>query len=482
MGQPKSKVLSSFVWSFLEQGGANVISLFVQLILARLLDPAAFGVMAILLILVSVASTITQSGFGAALIQKQDSSERSFTTAWWISFLFASILYGVIFVTAPFVSELYEMPDLVAYLRVIALILFFDAFNGIQRSFLQKEMEFKALFKSSTVAILISGIAGVGSAFLGWGVWALVIQSMVQAIVSCFLMLIQVSWRPSFCFDRDDARGLFSYGWKICATGVLNTLYTGVSELILGKVCSAADLGLYSQGRKWPGAAVSIITNSLQNVLFPAFSELSTDLEMLRKAIDKALTVGCYLVVPFTLFLAVAAEPIVSLLLTEKWIECVPVFQLVCIQNVGLIMGLVNLRSYMALGHADLYLKLQIVKVSTGIVIICGIAVVFHDIVWVAAASCVHGLFCTAVDITPARNVHGLGAFTQLRRVLPLVVLALGSSVVSYCVSALPFGDVLTVVCQAVVFFLIYFSFSALFKVPGFTECVDVVTELIKRK
>lgn len=482
MGQPKNKVLTSFIWSFLEQGGTSIISLLVQLVLARILDPEAFGVMAILLVLISIASTITQSGFGTALIQKQDATARSFTTALWLSLGFAAALYAIIFISAPAISSLYAMPDLAAYLRVMSLILFFDAFNGIQRSFLQKELNFKALFKSNTVSVLVSGVIGVGAAFAGFGVWALVFQSMSQALVVCALMLVQVEWRPSFSFEARDARDLFSYGWKICVTGILNTLYTGLSELILGKVCSAAELGLYSQGRKWPGAAISVITNSLQNVLFPAFAKLASDADALRDAIKKSLTVGCYVVIPAALFLASAAGPIVGLLLTEKWIACVPVFQLVCIQNLGLILGLVNLRSYMALGHAGLYLKLQIIKISTGIAFICGIAIVFHDIVWVALAACVHGLFCTAVDMTPAKRIHGLGAFAQLRAIAPLSAVSVAAAGASLAVGLLSVPDLPLVLMQLVAFVAVYLGISAVFKISGFSECRSVVASLLHRK
>lgn len=481
MVRTKNRLLSSFFWSFLEQGGTRIVSLILQIVLARILMPEAFGVMAILLVLIEVANTIVQSGFGAALIQRQEATDRSFTTAFWLSLCFAAVLYSIVFFAAPALAAFYGMADLSIYLRVLALILFVEAFNSIQRSYLQKEMHFRALFNSNIAASIGSGVVGVTLALLGFGVWALVAQALSQALLACFVMLIQVPWRPSFHFETTEARALFSYGWKICVTGILNTLYLGLSELILGKVCSPADLGVYSQGRKWPNAAISMVSNALQNVFFPAFAEIQSDKEALRGAIQKAVVVGSYLIMPTALFVAVAAEPLVALLLTEKWLACVLVFQLVCVQNLGLMLGIVNLRAYMALGHSGLYLKLQLIKVLSGLVIISGIAILLHNIYWVALAACVHGLLCVFIDLAPAKRMHGLGSLSQIRSVMPTLFVALLAAGLALVPLAFDISYALQLLLQIAIYVGVYLACSRVFKLRGLQECFTILSDLRSR-
>ena len=275
------KTTASFAWSFLEQGGSKVILLAVQVVLARLLSPEAFGVLAILLVVTQVSDSIAQSGLGMALIQKNDSDDRSYSTAWWLSLGLAAILYSALFLAAPAISLFYIMPDIVVYLRVLGLIVFFNSANSIQRSFLQRSLNFKSIFTATTLAALASGVAGIAMALLGFGIWALVAQSLLQSVFICIVMWIKVSWKPALIFDAGEAKSLFSYGWKICVTGILNVIYSGISELIIGRACSAGELGLYSQGRKYPQAAIGfagIIPEPDISRLLPALQEAANQI------------------------------------------------------------------------------------------------------------------------------------------------------------------------------------------------------------
>lgn len=470
--------MSSFFWSFLEQGGIRIVSFILQIILARILMPEVFGIMAILLVLIELAREIVQSGFGAALIQRQKATSKSFTTAFWLSLGFAAVLYIVVFCAAPLIASFYSMPELSLYLRVLALMLFLEALNGIQHSCLQKDLNFKALFKSNIIASIGSGVIGVTLAFLGFGVWALIAQALGQAALTCLVMFVQVPWRPSFVFSRKEAKALFSYGWKICVTGILNTLYFGLSELILGKVCGATDLGMYSQGRKWPNMAISLVSNALQNVFFPAFAEIQSDMNALKNAIKKAIIVGSYLLMPTALFVAVAAEPLVVILLSEKWLACVLVFQLVCIENLWLIVRIVNLRAYMALGHSGLYLKLQLIKVISGLVFISSIAVLLHNIYWVALAACVHGLVSLFIDLVPAKKVHGLGLVAQLKSVTPTFLVALFSAAIAIIPLCFPLPPLCQLGLQVIIYFGVYIICSQVFKLQGLKECLVIFSDL----
>lgn len=479
----KSGKATTFLWSFLEQGGSKAIQLFVQIILARLLSPEAFGILAILLVVTQITDSIAQSGLGMALIQKSDADDRSYSTAWWLSLGLAAALYIVVYFTSPTISVFYNMPDLVFYLRVLGLIVFFNSANSIQRSYLQRNMNFRGIFAATTIAALISGFGGVVLAFFGFGVWSLVLQSLLQSIFICIVMWLQISWKPAFTFDVSQAWSLFSYGWKICITGILNVIYSGISELIIGRACSASELGLYSQGRKYPTAAIGVMSNSIANVLFPMFSAIKGDSEALRGAIRRGLTLGTFLVAPISLLAAVVAKPLVAILLTEKWLACVPIFQLTCISNAILMIQLVNLRAYMALGDSSLYMRLQIIKVLGGGAIIWITAAITHDIYHTAWANFIVGVISIVfVDATPAKRLHGYSSLNQVKDVLPILFLSLVAAAASLAVQLLGLGYVPELFLQVILFASVYLGGAKLFKFSELSEAASLLCGFVSRR
>lgn len=470
---------STFLWSFLEQGGSKVIQLVVQIVLARILSPSAFGVLAILLVVTQIADSVAQSGLGMALIQKGNVSDESYSTAWWLSISLAAVLYVFVLLGAPTIASFYNMPELVTYLRVLGLIVFFNSANSIQRSFLQHSMNFKGIFTATTTAALVSGIAGIAMAFLGFGVWALVAQSLLQSVFICIVMWIQISWKPKLIFAVDEAKDLFSYGWKICITGILNVFYSGISELILGRACSAEDLGLYSQGHKYPQAAIGMMTNAVANVLFPMFSSIKDDTLALRAAINRGLRLGTFIVAPMSLLAAVVAEPLVALLLSETWLPCVPIFQLACSANALLMLQLVNLRAYMAVGDSGLYMRLQIVKVLGGGAVIWTTALISRDIYSTAWANFFVNIFSILlVDMPPAKRLHGYSALSQIKDVLPIFALSLIASAAGFAIQFMGLGYVSELLIQCIVFAVVYLGGAKLFNFGELSEALSLVRGL----
>ena len=466
----------------MEQGGTRVVALFVQIVLARMLAPEAFGVLAILLVITNVADVIAQSGLGMALVQRDEVSDSDFSTAFWLSLGIACALYFAVFVLAPPLALFYGWQELAPLLRALAVVVLFNAMNSVQRSFLQRTMDFQALFKANVAAVVISGALGIGAAFFGLGTWALVIQVILQSVIACVVMFIVVPWAPSLCFDIRIAGELFAYGWKICATGILNVLYTGLSELIIGRTCSAGDLGYYSQGRKWPNAAISVATTALQNVLFPAFSSIKEDKEALSFALRRALVTGSFIIAPISFFFIIAAEPTISLMLTEAWLPSVPIFQMLCFSGSFTLLQIVNLRAYMALGDSGLYLKLQIIKVAFGGFAICFAALITHDIYAVSAVTMFAGVLSVLiVDLQPAGRMLGYPRHSQVKDVLPVYGLAAVSAICSWTVSLFVTSNLLLLALEALVFGVVYFAGSKLFNLEGLSDCLRLIHELIKK-
>ena len=388
--------------------------------------------------------------------------------------------YCVLWVLSPIIAAFYGQVELEVLLRVLSLVIIFNAANSVQRSWLQRNMDFKALFRANLVGMTTSGLLGIVAACCGLGVWALVVQTLSQGVLTCLAFLVVVPWKPRLYFDARVARELFSYGWKICITGILNVLYTGLSELVIGRACSAVDLGLYSQGRKWPNAAVGVLTNALQNVFFPAFSMLKESREGFMSAVRRCLVSGSYIIVPVSLFFAVAAEPTIVLLLGNQWAACAPVFSTICVSSSLTVMQVVNLRAYMALGDSGLYMRLQIVKVLFGGVCICASAVIAQDIYVVAIVTAIVGVLnVVAVDLQPAKKTLGYSRGRQLRDVAPSFVLSAVATLAAYSMSLLQMSALPMLLLEAAAFAAVYLVGSALFKVEGFSDCIDVARGLL---
>lgn len=473
---------TSFSWSFLEQAGSRAVALIVQIVLARMLGPEAFGVLAILLVIVNIADVIAQSGLGTALIQKKDAGEVASSTSFWLSLSIAIVMYVVVFFLAPLVSEFYQMSELTIFLRAIALTLIFNSMNSIQRSLLQKRLDFKSLFKANITASVLSGIVGIVFAFVGAGIWALVIQSVAQSAFMCIALFVIGKWLPQRAFSRNEAGSLFSYGWKISATGILDAFYYGLSELVIGKVCDPASLGLYSQGRKYPMAIIATMTNAIANVLFPKFSSLADDPQRLKMEIRRALKLGTFIIAPISLMSAVVAEPLVIILFTEKWLGCVPIFQLCCIANSLLMLQLVNLRAYMALGHSGLYLRLQIWKVAIGLVVNIATVVLTENIVMTAFATCIANmLLILAVDLYPAKKVLGYQRSSQLKDVFRTYVAAIvGAAISSLAMMPIHLPG-LALMVALVVFAVVFLLCAKLLRMEEPRETLVVFRNILKR-
>lgn len=475
-------MLKSAFWSFLEQGGSKAVGIVVQVVLARLLLPSDFGVMAIVLVVVGIAGDLAQGGLGAALIEKQDVAESDCDTALWLSMALSALLYIAVFAIAAPISSFYGMEDLTWYIRAVAILLPINAFGSIQRSLLQKSMDFKSVFKANISAAISSGAVGVGLALAGAGIWALVAQMVVQSAVACAVMFAYVPWRPRARFDGGAAKGLYSYGWKVCATSLLGGIANNVSELIVGRACSPSDLGFYSQGRKWPTSVMSVVTNSLQNVFFPAFAEMRHDAEKLRAAISRTLAAGSYVLVGFSFMSAAIAEPFVGLLFGERWLGCVFVFQMACLSASPTILQLVNLRAYMALGESGLFLRLQARKVALLAALVWTTAILARSIDLIAAVlSATTFLSVFAVDLPPAKRMHGLGGLQQLAVFSPIFAAGVAAGLLAWTLTLTSLAYPAMLAAQIAVFMVAYLAESFLFHLPGSADALMLARRVLGR-
>lgn len=367
----KEKTFKGIIWSAIERFSTQGIQFVFGIVLARLLTPADYGMIAMLTIFLAVSQTFIDSGFGNALIRKIDRTENDKATVFFFNIFMALICYGIIFGTAPLIAKFYSLPELCLILRVLAINLIIQSFCAIQRLNLTIDLDFKKQAKVSLAGVVSSGCIGFYFAYNGYGVWSLVIQQLSNTFVQFLMFWLIVRWRPICFFNKNSFKNMFGFGSKLLASGLLDTLYRNMYELIIGKVFAASTLGVYTRASHFAQFPSSNITSIFQRVTYPVLSKMQGNTEKLRNGYLKFLNISSFVVFPLMIGLAALAKPLILLLLTEKWLDVVLLLQIICIAQMWYPVHAINLNILQVVGRSDLFLKLEIIKKIVGIVILC---------------------------------------------------------------------------------------------------------------
>lgn len=327
----KSQVISGFIWKWLERCGVQGVQFIVQIVLARLLMPEDYGVIALITIFITIANVFVQSGLNAALIQKKDVDNLDYSSVFFTSLFITFVLYIALFISAPTIAEYYGEYEIILALKVLAITLFSGAFNSIQNAIVAREMQFKRIFYSSLWGVLISGIVGIIMAYAGFGVWALIWQQLINSILSTLILWFSIRWRPKFQFSIIRVKVLFSFGWKVLASSLIPALTENAYVLIIGKTYNNEILGYYNRGYQFPSVIINNVNAAISGVLFPVMASHQNNIEKLKNITRRAVLVSSFFVFPAMAGLAAMAEPLVKVILTEKWLPCVPLLQIECL-------------------------------------------------------------------------------------------------------------------------------------------------------
>ena len=376
----KQETLSSLILKLFERGGNAVVQLAVQIVMARLLAPEEFGALAIILVFVNIGNAIVQSGLNTSIVQAQTVEDSDLSTVFWLSFGTSIVLCLLVYISAPAIASFYSLDYLIWPLRVMGFLLLVTAFNSVQVAIVQRDLKLRKVFNATIAAVIVSGIAGIVAATAGAGLWALVLQQLIYQFSNCLFLGLQVKWFPKPIFNRSKARKHFSFGWKLLVSGLLDQGYQSLSDLIIGKQFSASDLGLVSQGKKYPQALGGMLDGAIQPVMLSAISRVQADSDQVKRLVRRALKTSTFIIVPAMTLFAVAAKPIVVLLLGEKWLLCVPFLQMYCFIYALLPIHTTNLQALNGMGRSDLFLKLELIKKAYGICFILFAAFILKDV------------------------------------------------------------------------------------------------------
>lgn len=476
----KYKVFSGLLWKFGERVTAQLISLIVSIALARLLSPDDYGAVAIVMIFITISNVFVSSGFGNALIQKKDADNLDFSSVFYINILIGIVLYLIIFFSAPFIAEFYDMAILLPVLRVLGVQIIVASINSVQQAFVSRHMLFKRVFWSTLFGTLISGVIGVFMAYYGFGVWALVAQYLTNTCTSTVVLWITVRWRPELSCSWKRAKDLFSFGWKLLVSGLLDTSYKQLRSLIIGKKYTSADLAYYNQGDKYPSLIVTNINASISSVLFPTMSKYQDDKEKVKQLTRRAIQVSSYLMWPLMIGFSVVAEPLITIVLTDKWLPCVPYVRVFCFCYGLYPIHTANLQAINAVGRSDLFLKLEIVKKIIGIITILismnsGPLVMVYSLI-------VTDLLATIINAFPNKKLLNYNYIEQLRDMIPSFIMAVIMGIIIYPIIFLNFPIVILLAIQIFTGFIVYIAESFITKQPSFIYLVGLLKKGKEKK
>lgn len=459
-------VIKNFFWRFFERCGSQFISLLVFFVLARLLDPAAYGMIALVTVFTVVLEVFVNSGLGNALIQKKCADNVDFSTVFYFNVFVSLTLYAVLFLVAPFIAAFYKMPELVLVIRVLGLSIVISGVRNIQQAYVSRNLVFKKMFFATMCANISSAVIGISMAFNGLGVWALVAQHLISLSVGTIFLWIFVGWRPNLLFSINRLKSLFSFSWKLLISSLLDQCYNQLRQLIIGRIYTARDLAFYNQGNHLPNLIVTNVNTSIDSVLFPSMSAEQDDINRLKNMTRRSISVSTYIMMPCMMGLAVSAESFVRLVLTEKWLPCVPFVYVFCFSYAFYPIHTANLNAIKALGRSDLFLILEIIKKVVGLAAI--LLTMNISVMAMAYSLIVTSILSQVVNSWPNKKLLGYSYFEQLKDIFPHMAITLLMGVLAYCVKFVMDSDVLILIMQLLLGVSIYIGLSVILKNESF--------------
>lgn len=475
----RKKTISSMLWNATQRFGTMSISFLSNLVLARLLVPDDFGCIGMLSIFIVLSNVFIDGGFGSAIIQKQKATQEDYSTIFYWNLIVSLLLYAILFIFSPKIADFYRMPILNDVLRVTSVVLIINGFSVIQSNILTKNLEFKQLAILNLISTSLGVIISIVAAYGGLGVWSLVIKEILAAFIYSVLLWIYNSWRPSFIFSFKSFRELFSFGGLMLLSRLLNAFFENLQGLVIGKFFTAKDLGFYSQAKRLNEIPSNSISQIVTNVTFPVFSKISNEKNTLREAVRKNIICTTYLIFPLQVLLIIVAESLIVFLFSEKWIESVPYFRIICVYAFFISLNAINTNIYVAMGKSKLYFYIQLIKKLIGaFLLIIGIQYGVLGVTWSLPAS---GLIWWIISSCVNRKLLGYGFISQVKDLYKMAFISFVVGLATFWVSKqIDLPDFLNICAISLLFIGGYFFISWIMKIESFYIYRNIVIGYLK--
>jgi len=472
-------ILKNLIWKYAERILAQIVTLVVSVVLARLLMPDDYGAISMVMVFITIAQVFVTGGFGNALIQKKDADILDFSSVFYFNMVFSVLIYIIIFFFAPYIAGYYDYPILVPVLRVLSIGIIIAGVNSVQHAYVSKHMMFKRFFVSSLFGTIISGVLGISLAYKGLGLWALVAQHMTNSAIDTLVLWFTVRWRPILSFSWVRIKGLLSYGSKILFEALSTTIIGQLRNLIIGKVYTSSDLGLYTKAQQIPHLLITNISQSMSSVLFPAMSLQQDDELYVKSLLRKAVVMSSYILFPMLTGLAVVSKPLVTLLLTEKWLESVPYMQIFCFTYAATIGMIPRHQALKAIGRSDVFMQEHIVVRVVGIILL--ISVFRISVMAIALSGIASSIILTLTVMYTSKRFNHYAYKEQIADVLPTLALCVCMGVPVYFIQFIEMSNMFILCIQVVTGVLIFVGLSILFKPKGYKLSLAYVMPIIDK-
>jgi len=477
----KNDTLKALFWSFLDRFGQQGIQFGFSIILARVLLPEEFGLIAMLTIFIAIGHTFVNSGFGQALIQKKESAYIDECSIFYFNIFVSSLAMALFYFAAPLIASFYDEPQLIPMTRVLSLIFIFNALGLVQRTLLTKQLDFKTQLKVSLLTSLISGLISIIMALNGFGVWSLVTLYLCTDFFTSVFLWVYSKWRPSFIFSISSLKTMFSFGSRLLLVSITNSIFTNIYQLVIGKSFSASDLGFYSRADSLYKYPITLLNGIVSQVSFPVFSKIQNDKKRLKEATSKSLIMITLISFPIMVGMIIVANPLIEVLLTEKWLPSAPYLKLLCVIGMLHPIMVINLNALNAQGRSDLYLKIDLIN---KILVIITVAITYrYGIKMMIIGQVIDYFIAYYLYTYYTDKLLGFPIIQQIKEVAPALILSLVMGAGVYLIKFLSIeNQIVLLSTQILTGIIIYGTLCYIFKIPAFLELIGVFNNLISSK
>ncbi|MBR6165048.1 MAG: lipopolysaccharide biosynthesis protein [Clostridia bacterium] len=476
-----NSIKGGLIWSFGERITAQLVTTVVSIVLARLLDPEHYGIVAIVIIFINLCNVFVTSGFGNAIVQQQKASSIDFNTAFALSMTISLLLYFLLFLVSPLIERYYAMDDLAIVLRVMALRLPLAALNSIQQAYIQRQMAFKSFFIATLFGTVVSGIVGVLLAFHGYGVWALVAQYLTNTTVDTIALWFICGWKPRFQYSRTSAKRIVSFGWRLLASELVATLEGDIRTLIVGKVFGSSDLAYYEEGKKYPGLVVTNINAAISKVMLPAYSKQQENLLELKNTLRKTIRLGVYILAPVMVGFMVVSNGFVSIILTEKWILAVPYIRIFCICYFTRPLETSCRQAILGIGKSDIIFRIMLIvnifALSTVIIAVFA----FKSVFLIAIGSLLTTVLSVVCYGYYANRLLGYRIKEQIGDIAQTFMMCAFMGICVKCVELIGCTTMMTLIIQILVGIFVYVLLSKTTKNDSFNYLLNIIKKIVHK-
>lgn len=476
----KQKTVSGLFWKMAERIGSQLVRTITTIVLARILMPEDYGAIALVLVFVSLCDVIIVNGLSSPLIQKKDADSVDFSTIFYISMALGIILYIVIFACAPAIARFYEMEVLCPVLRVLAIGIIISSIASVQNAYVSRIMKFKTFFFATLIGLIGSGAIGIWMAYNGYGIWALVGQTLSNQLINMIVVFVFIRWLPTKEFSWLRLKGMWSFGWKIFIAAIVNNLFQDIRTILIGKFYTKQDLAYYNQGNQYPQLVVQTVNSSINSVLFPAIGKIQDDIPAVKAFLRRSIKLGSFMLFPILLGFAAAAEPFVRLILTEKWLPAVPFIQVMCLALFLSPISTPSQQAIKAIGRSDVTMKQELIKKSVYLALIIG--GLFISVWGVVIGSVIGEIWCVLVNAFPCKKHLNYSFRDQLHDILPNLLTACFMASIVFLVNFFNFSPLLTLIIQIPLGVFLYIWISVVSKNESYVYCKNEVIKKLNPK